>query len=153
MKRRHFLMGATAGILCAPAMSWAQARGPAYFTDMEAAGELPQVAERLPKVPAVASMEEIGRHGGEIRMLMASAKDTRILVAYSYARLVCYDRAYAIVPDILERCDVEGDRVFTMRLREGHKWSDGEPFTAEAFRYYWEDVANDPDLSRWGPRP
>jgi peptide/nickel transport system substrate-binding protein len=150
MKRRHFLLGA-AGALWAPARAWAEALGSAYFADLEKAGELPPIADRLPVVPAVADMAELGRHGGEIRMLMASPKDTRVLVAYSYARLVGYDRDYHIAPDILERCDVEGGRVFTMRLRQGHKWSDGEPFTAEAFRYYWEDVANNADLSPVGP--
>ncbi len=151
MKRRHFLLGASAGILCARAPAFADLSGPAYFAEAEKSGELPPVDDRLPKIPAVASMDEIGRPGGEIRMLMASPKDTRVLVAYSYARLVCYDRDYGIVPDILERCEVEDGRIFTLRMREGHKWSDGEPFTAEAFRYYWEDVANNSDLSPLGP--
>ena len=41
--------------------------------------------------------------------------------------------------------------MFTFHLRPGHKWSDGHPFTTEDFRYYWEDVANDKDLSPLGP--
>ena len=45
----------------------------------------------------------------------------------------------------------EGDRVFTFTLREGHQWSDGEPFTTEDFRYYWEDIANNAELSPSGP--
>ena len=40
---------------------------------------------------------------------------------------------------------------FTLHLRPGHKWSDGAPFTTKDFRYYWEDVANDPELSPTGP--
>ena len=36
-------------------------------------------------------------------------------------------------------------------LRKGMKWSDGHPFTAEDFRYWWEDVANNDDLSPSGP--
>jgi peptide/nickel transport system substrate-binding protein len=36
-------------------------------------------------------------------------------------------------------------------LRKGHKWSDGHPFTSEDFRYYWEDMANNPELSKGGP--
>jgi peptide/nickel transport system substrate-binding protein len=30
------------------------------------------------------------------------------------------------------------------------KWSDGEPFTTDDFRYYWEDVANNSDLQPGG---
>lgn len=36
-------------------------------------------------------------------------------------------------------------------LREGHRWSDGEPFTSEDFRYWWEDMANNEELSPAGP--
>src|SRR3546814_14409537 len=82
---------------------------------------------------------------------MASAKDTRQLYVYGYARLVGYDTKLDIVPDILARVEVEGDRVFTLHLRKGHRWSDGHPFTSEDFRYWWEDVANNPELSPSGP--
>ena len=43
-----------------------------------------------------------------------------------------------------------GDREFTFHLRPGHRWSDGAPFTADDFRYYWEDVANNKALSPLG---
>jgi peptide/nickel transport system substrate-binding protein len=46
----------------------------------------------------------------------------------------------------------EGRR-FTLRLRKGHKWSDGTPFTTRDFRYYWEDIANHPELSPFGLPP
>jgi len=46
---------------------------------------------------------------------------------------------------------VEKGRVFTFKLRAGHRWSDGRPFTSEDFRYYWEDIANDKDLAPFGP--
>lgn len=116
-----------------------------------AARELPPVFERLPERPAVATVAEAGQYGGELDMLMGSAKDTRMLVVYSYARLVGYDRDYRIVPDILESYDVEQGRIFTFRLRRGMKWSDGKPFTSEDFRYFWEDVANNRELSPTGP--
>ncbi len=70
---------------------------------------------------------------------------------YSYARLVCYDRNYKLVPDILESWDDDQDKVFTLHLRKGMKWSDGKPFTTEDFRYYWEDVANNKELMPSGP--
>ena len=63
-----------------------------------AAGTLPPVAARVPLVPDVAEdIESIGRPGGELRMLMASPKDTRIMVVYGYARLVAYTPDLEIV--------------------------------------------------------
>jgi peptide/nickel transport system substrate-binding protein len=113
-------------------------------------GALPPVAQRVPKAPALAELERLGKPGGELRMLMSSPKDTRMMVVYGYARLVAYTPALAIVPDMLEGLDVEGGRIFTLHLRPGHKWSDGKPFTAEDFRYWFEDVASDPDLAPMG---
>ena len=151
MKRRDFLLTSLgAGLVLGARSAFADFISSPYFKDAEAKGDLPPVAERLPKNPAVAKMTEIGKQGGEIRMLMASAKDTRVLVAYSYARLVCYDTEYKLVPDICESFMVEEGRIFTFKLRDGHKWSDGEPFTSEAFRYFWEDVANNEELMPTG---
>jgi peptide/nickel transport system substrate-binding protein len=115
-----------------------------------AAGTIPPVESRVPLVPKVAEIESIGRPGGELRMLMASPKDTRMMVVYGYARLVAYTPDLEIVPDMLERVDVEEGRTFTLHLRPGHKWSDGQPFTAEDFRYWFEDVASNKDLSMAG---
>ena len=119
------------------------------------AGKLPPVAKRIPATPLVTSFEEVylapGKHGGTLHMLIARAQDVRMLFVYGYARLVSYDRNLKLVPDILEGVDVQENRIFTLRLRKGHRWSDGAPFTAEDFRYYWEDVANHPELNPTGP--
>ena len=120
------------------------------FADQVAKGTLPPVAERIPREPALAELETIGRPGGDLRMLMASPKDTRMMVVYGYARLAAYTPALRIVPDMLESIDVEGERVFTLHLRPGHRWSDGQPFTAEDFRYWFADVADNPQLSPAG---
>jgi peptide/nickel transport system substrate-binding protein len=104
-----------------------------------------------PLEPSVATMETIGQRGGDLNMLAASSQDTRLLVVYGYARLVGYDLDLNLVPDILSEVEVEDGRVFTLRLREGHRWSDGAPFTSEDFRYWWEDVANNEKLSPFGP--
>jgi peptide/nickel transport system substrate-binding protein len=118
-------------------------------------GKLPPVAKRVPMAPMVASLEhpwqQSGRHGGTLKMLMGSSRDTRMLVVYGYARLVSYDPSLRLRADVLEGFDVEDGRRFTLRLRKGHRWSDGHPFTAEDFRYYWEDIANNPELSPIGP--
>ncbi len=73
-----------------------------------------------------------------------------MMVVYGYARLLGYTPALKIEPDILTSIDVEGGRVFTLHLRQGMKWSDGQPFTAEDFRYWFEDVAENPKLSPSG---
>jgi peptide/nickel transport system substrate-binding protein len=93
----------------------------------------------------------IGRPGGELRTLVGRARDTRLLFVYGHARLVGYDLKLELVPDILESYDVREGRSFTLKLRRGHRWSDGHPFTAEDFRFFWEDVASNPALQPTGP--
>ncbi|TVR80217.1 MAG: ABC transporter substrate-binding protein [Rhodospirillales bacterium] len=118
------------------------------------AGTLPPVAERLPQTPQVVDLaaqgKEVGQHGGTLRTLMGRARDTRMMVVYGYARLASYTPDWELVPDILERIEVEEGRIFTFHLRKGHRWSDGHPFTAEDFRYVWEDVLNNPETSPGG---
>ena len=118
------------------------------------AGELPPLAERIPAKPGVTPTGdgvELGRPGGDLRSLATRSKDTRLLSVFGYARLIGYNREFELVPDILEKLEVEDGRIFTLYLRKGHRWSDGAPFTAEDFRYYWENVANNEDLSPTGP--
>ncbi|MFQ6023839.1 MAG: ABC transporter substrate-binding protein [Acidiferrobacterales bacterium] len=128
---------------------------PPMLADRVAKGELPPIAERLPNHPSVVSFNESGessgQYGGDLRTLMGRAKDVRLMVVYGYARLVGYDRNYRLVPDILENIDVTEGRSFTLRLRKGHRWSDGHPFTSEDFRYYWDDIVNNEELSPFGP--
>ena len=114
-------------------------------------GKLPPVEKRLPQSPLVVKAEALGKYGGTLNTLVGRSRDTRMLAVYGYARLVGYDRQLNIVPDILESYEVKDGRVFTFKLRKGHRWSDGHPFTAEDFRYYWDDVANNRELSPSGP--
>ncbi len=118
-------------------------------------GELPPVSERLPVPPAVAALipkEQVpGVHGGEIETLMGRQKDIRLMTVYGYARLVGYDADLNLVSDIVEKIEVDDQRVFTFKLRKNHRWSDGRPFTAEDFSFYWEDVVNNEEISPFGP--
>jgi peptide/nickel transport system substrate-binding protein len=121
-----------------------------FFKQDVANGKLSRVDERLPSDPELAGSETIGNSGGELRMLMGGPKDTRMMVVYGYARLVGYTPALTLVPDILTSVDVQDGRVFTLHLRSGHKWSDGHPFSSEDFRYWFEDVAQNNQLSPSG---
>ena len=121
-----------------------------------AAGKLPPVEERLPFNPRKLNFKnlglKIGKYGGSIRMLMARAKDARQMSVYGYSRLVGYHpKTFELEADILESFEVEEGRRFTFELRRGHRWSDGQPLTSEDFRYWWEDVANNKELSPVGP--
>lgn len=155
--RRSFLIG-TGAALIAPRFALAGVEtlidSPA-FADKVAAGELPGLAERLPKSPRLINVAAMGRasgrHGGTMRMLMGDQRDIRMMTIYGYTRLVVYDDKLELAPDLLESYEVERGRIFTLRLRPGHRWSDGHPFTAEDFRYWWEDVANNKRLSPGGP--
>ena len=108
-----------------------------------------------PEEPRVLNFDnlekEIGQSGGSIRMLMAKPKDVRWMTVYSGARLVAYDETFQLKPDILKEIENVDNKSFTLHLRKGHKWSDGQPFTTEDFRYWWEDVAQNEALSKGGP--
>lgn len=126
-----------------------------YFAAEVQAGRLPAVADRLPDEPAIAEFSGAGtvegRHGGELRLLMGRSQDVRMMVVYGYSRLVGYDRNFQLVPDILRQIDVDRDRVFTLHLRPGHRWSDGHLFDSSDFEYWWKDVVNHRLLSPLGP--
>ncbi|MFT5657550.1 MAG: peptide/nickel transport system substrate-binding protein [Gammaproteobacteria bacterium] len=125
-----------------------------FFEDRIKQGELLSIADRLPEQPEIVSFEgdfRPGEHGGQLRLLMGKQKDIRQITVYGYARLIGYTLELELKADILESVDVEGERIFTLHIRKGHKWSDGHPFTSEDFRYYWEDIANNAELSNGGP--
>ena len=139
----------SAAVTTAAAQTAASVEAP-WFQEKVATGKLPPVAARLPQEPRVLRLENPGRHGGIMRVVFGRSKDTRIIVVYGYARLTTYDANFELQPDILAGVDVEQGRIFTLKLRKGHRWSDGTPFTSEDFRYWWEDVANHKNLSPLG---
>jgi peptide/nickel transport system substrate-binding protein len=149
------IFGAIAWLALASAVWAAEYSETPVLKAMVKAGKLPPVADRLPLEPRVIDFNKLGlkpgRHGGRMRLLMGKQKDIRLMTVYGYARLVGFDRNLNLVPDILKSFEVEDGRIFTLRLRKGHKWSDGHPFTAADFAYYWNDVANNKELARSGP--
>ncbi|WP_170385320.1 ABC transporter substrate-binding protein [Ruegeria atlantica] len=145
---------AAAWMLPAAANTPTPQEGEFWSTEVNA-GNLPPIEERLPTEPLVVDLaakgREFGTPGGTLRTMVTRSKDIRQMVVYGYARLVGFNENYEIVPDLLESYESEGNRKYTLNLREGHKWSDGSPFTSEDFRYWWEDVANNELLSPSGP--
>ncbi len=148
-------LAAAAALLLAgaPALAQSYVETP-LFAERVGKGELPPIAQRLPKEPMVVDLaakgRSVGRHGGEVTSLVARGRDIRYMSVQSYARLVGYTEKLALEPDILAKLENDNDQTFTFRLRDGHRWSDGHPFTTDDFRYYWEDVANNPEISPAG---
>ncbi len=131
-----------------------QAEEPPLLLERVRSGELPPLAERLPRLPRSDLPQRPGwregRYGGTLRTLTRTGRDARDLVVLGYARLLVWGPDFKLRPDILAKVEVERNRIFTLHLRPGHRWSDGHPFTAEDFRFWWEDVARHPDLGTRG---
>ena len=148
---KHFIITLTCSVLLSTT-SFAVEEVPILKAQVDA-GQLPPMQQRLPNNPAKPSFagREIGKYGGSLRMLMGKSKDIRMMVVYGYARLVGYDAQLQLKADILAKIDVEEGRIFTLHLRPGHRWSDGVEFTAEDFRFFWEDKATHEVLAPYGP--
>ncbi|KKB12508.1 hypothetical protein VE25_06110 [Devosia geojensis] len=133
------------------------------------AGDLPAVEERLPASPMVVTpFESVGQYGGTWRLTMASASDISTLVrTIGYENLTRWDtwlpgqEQQDVVPDVkpnvAESIEVEDEgRAYVFKLREGMKWSDGAPFTADDIVFWYEDVFSNTELfpaqPRWSTR-
>ncbi|MBA2665499.1 MAG: ABC transporter substrate-binding protein [Trueperaceae bacterium] len=115
-----------------------------------AAGDLPPVDERLPADPLVYEpVDEIGSYGGVIRRAFLGPADSNNYVRWSYDALVRFDTSGSeIIPHIAAGWDASDDfHTWTLRLREGAKWSDGEPFTSADIVFWYEGVILNEDLT------
>lgn len=110
------------------------------------AGDLPPVDARLPENPMVVTpLESVGSYGGTWRSALKGTYDTGwIRRTVGYQPLVAYDHEWTkVVPNVAERFEVNEDATeFTFYLREGHKWSDGAPFTAEDLKFAVDVMAS-----------
>jgi peptide/nickel transport system substrate-binding protein len=149
------LLTAALSLLPAAALTAPVASESSFWQSEVDVGNLPPVAQRLPAQPLVVDLAAKGRdfgvQGGTLNTMVTRSKDIRQMVVYGYARLAGYDDHYQLRPDILLDFENEANRRFTLRLRPGHRWSNGDPFTSDDFRYWWEDVANNPLLNPAGP--
>ena len=109
-----------------------------------AAGELPPVEERLPINPVVVEpLDAIGTYGGDL----AGPTTSPTCCGWDVSEMVMQKLftidtdLQTIIPNIAYGYLVSDDLTqLTIYLREGHKWSDGHPFTSEDFRFWFEDI-------------
>jgi peptide/nickel transport system substrate-binding protein len=121
------------------------------LAEQVAAGTLPPLAERLPANPMVVQPHEtVGKYGGQWRTALVGGADTAWLgrtVGYDY--LVRYSEDWnEVIPNLAESFEASDDaREFIFKLREGTKWSDGAPFTADDIMFYIDDVSLNTELT------
>ena len=116
-------------------------------------GELPPVAERLPDDPLVLEpYGETGSYGGELRVARTGPSDWGDMHRGRKTFLFRADPTLnEIIPYGAKGHEISADRtVLTIHLREGMKWSDGEPFTTEDFMWMYEHVFSDYELPHSG---
>ena len=113
-------------------------------------GELPPVEERLPKNPLVIPVVEgVGQYGGVWRRGFLGPSDYNNYVRVTYDGLVRFSPdGSKVEPRLIESWESSDDfTTWTIHMREGAKWSDGEPFTADDIMFWYEDILLNTDLT------
>ena len=115
------------------------------------AGKLPPVATRIGQDPLVIKpVHEIGKYGGTWRRGFTGPAD----FANGYRccsgtdHILFWDHTGdKVVPNIAKGWEMsDGGRTLTLHLRRGMKWSDGQPFTADDFLFWYEDMYQNKEL-------
>ena len=122
------------------------------FADLVEAGDLPEVAERIGRHPLVIEpVHSVGTYGGELRRAYITAGDFQNGHRFCAGpdNLLYWDyESKELVPNIARDYELSDDnQVLTLHLREGMKWSDGEPFTADDLVFWREDINLNRELS------
>jgi peptide/nickel transport system substrate-binding protein len=120
------------------------------------AGKLPPVDQRLPQEPMVLKpLHSVGKYGGTWRRGFLGPGDSengnRIRAA---DKLLFWDvTGTKIMPNVAKGWEMTPDgKRTTIFLRKGMKWSDGAPFTADDFVFWFEDMYQNKDLIK-SPAP
>ncbi len=130
------------------------------LADLVKASALPPVEERLPKEPLVIEpYEEVGQYGGTARVVTVRAQimeDGGLLNNHEPVFRLDSDGS-TIVPNLAESYKFSEDgKTLTIKLREGIRWSDGDPFDANDIMFWYEDIILNDELTpvkpiHWSP--
>ncbi len=108
-------------------------------------GQLPSVEERLPvkeDIMIEPVVEEIGQYGGDWRIPWGGIDDKWMPGKFTEEALFRFKQdGSGVEPNVAKGYDVNDDATeYIIYLREGIKWSDGYPFTADDVLFYWEHM-------------
>ena len=115
------------------------------------AGKLPPVAERVGQDPLVIKpLREIGRYGGTWRAGFTGPADfwNGFRCCSGPDHLMFWDyTGDKVMPNLARGLEMQdGGRAWLLHMRRGMKWSDGKPFTADDFVFWFEDIYRNKDL-------
>ena len=108
-----------------------------------ASGELPPVELRLPIEPMVRQvLDEIGTYGGRLTIFSHEHPNPHAPMVGDNPEggpaPIWMDLEGSVEPGLAKGWDMPDDYMsFTLYLREGAKWSNGDPFTAEDFTFFY----------------
>lgn len=107
-------------------------------------GKLPPVQQRLPQEPLVLKpVHEIGRYGGTLRRAFTGPGDSENGNRWVSAdKVLFWDyTGTKVSPSVAQQWLLSADgKSVRIYLRKGMRWSDGQPFTANDFVFWYEDV-------------
>lgn len=118
-------------------------------------GTLPPLEERLPENPLVIPVtESTGVYGGVWHRGFLGPSDYNNYVRVVYDGLVRFSPdGSKVEPRLIESWESSDDfTTWTIHMRAGAKWSDGEPFTADDILFWYEDVLLNTDLTPKVPK-
>jgi peptide/nickel transport system substrate-binding protein len=117
------------------------------LAEMVAKGELPPLADRLPKVPLVLQpLEGTGVYGGTIRTFHSTLGNAMEEWMYGASPLRWVDDGLGIAAGMCDWWETNADNSeWTVHIREGLKWSDGEPCTVDDVLFWWNDLVRNAD--------
>ena len=114
-------------------------------------GKLPPIGDRLPTEPLVIEpLHPIGVYGGTWHRGLTGPADK-----WSGYRCCAFDtltfvdfRGERLVPNVVKEWQGSDEGcTFTLFLRQGMKWSDGAPFTADDFVFWYQDMFPNQELN------
>lgn len=118
--------------------------------DIRGNAALPPLADRIPAEPlVVVPYESVGKYGGTMHALSnATEAGTSDFLSTRHVNLVRYsDDLQTIVPNVAKSWNWNDDYTkLTFKLRKGHKWSDGAPFTSADVKFWYDNLALDPKI-------
>jgi peptide/nickel transport system substrate-binding protein len=130
----------------APAAKYKEAP---MLADLVKAGKLPPVDQRLPQNPAVVEAAEIGQYGGIWRRGFLGPSDFNGIARVIYDALVIFSPdGGSVVMKYAESVTPSSDfKSWTVKLRKGSKWSNGDPFTTDDIMFWYKDALQNKDLT------